>query len=306
MSSQLIALEVLFIVGLLTIFIGLPWHHIYQRRIKLGKPLLDQWSREESTLDLLDVVLTFFCYFGVQVAGVLFIVSNPDPSDLTHHFLQRSPFNSAAGLTTLLTVFLLVPILYYRRRDLRAFRLRHDRLRELLKIGLLAATLLIPLTMAINVIVGLLVTPYSHPVIDTLLAEASVETLIYTAITVVVAAPIVEEFVFRGVILTYLQRAFSGNWATTTLILCKYSEKPENKFKAADKFQRHGANLLTSLIFAALHLGQGAAPIPLFLLSFGIGYVANKTGSIIPCILIHMLLNGISTIPLIYIVLSQA
>mgnify|MGYP001335868198 CR=1 FL=1 len=33
---------------------------------------------------------------------------------------------------------------------------------------------------------------------------------------------------------------------------------------------------------------------------------ANKTGSIIPCILIHMLLNGISTIPLIYIVLSHA
>ena len=64
MSSQLIALEVLFIVGLLTIFIGLPWHLVYQRRIKLGKPLLDQWSSEESTLDLLDVVLTFFCYFG--------------------------------------------------------------------------------------------------------------------------------------------------------------------------------------------------------------------------------------------------
>ncbi len=306
MSPQLIALQVLFIVGLLTIFIGLPWHRLYQRRIKLGKPLLDQWSREESTLDLLDVVLTFFCYFGVQVAGVLFIVSNPDPSDLTHHFLQMSPFNSAAGLTTLLTVFLLVPILYYRRRDLRAFRLRHDRLKELLKIGLLAAILLIPLTMAINVIVGLLVTPYSHPVIDTLLAEASVETLIYTAITVVVAAPIVEEFVFRGVVLTYLQRAFSGNWSTSTLILCKQSEKPDNQFAASDTFQRHGANLLTSLIFAALHLGQGAAPIPLFLLSFGIGYVANKTGSIIPCILIHMLLNGISTIPLIYIVLSQA
>jgi len=306
MSSQLIALEVLFIVGLLTIFIGLPWYLVYQLRIKLGKPLLDQWSSEESTLDLLDVVLTFFCYFGVQVAGVVFIVSNPDPSDLTHHFLQMSPFNSAAGLTTLLAVFLLIPILYYRRRDLRAFRLRYDRLRELLKIGLLAAILLIPLTMVINVIVGLLVTPYSHPVIDTLLAEASLETLIYTVITVVVAAPIVEEFVFRGVVLTYLQRAFSGNWATNTLILCKHAETPENQFKATDTFERHGANLLTSLIFASLHLGQGAAPIPLFLLSFGIGHVANKTGSIIPCILIHMLLNGISTIPLIYIVLSQA
>ena len=306
MSSQLIALEVLFIAGLFTIFIGLPWYLVYQRRVKLGKPLLDQWPWEESTLDLFDVVLTFFCYFGVQVAGVVFIVSNPDPSDLTHHFLQVSPFNSAAGLTTLLTVFLLVPVLYYRRRDLRAFRIRHDRLKELLKIGFLAAILLIPLTMAINVIVGILVTPYSHPVIDTLLAEASVETLIYTAITVVVAAPIVEEFVFRGVVLTYLQRAFSGNWATNTLILCEQSVKPDNQFAAADTFQSHGANFLTSLIFAALHLGQGAAPIPLFLLSFGIGYVANKTGSIIPCILIHMLLNGISTIPLIYIVLSQA
>ena len=124
MSLQLIAIEVLFIAGLITIFIGLPWHRVYKKRLSLGKPLLDQWSIEETPLDLLDVFVTFVCYFGVQVVGVLLIVSNPDPSDLPQHFLQVSPFNSAAGLTTLLAIFILVPILYFRRHDLRAFRLR--------------------------------------------------------------------------------------------------------------------------------------------------------------------------------------
>jgi membrane protease YdiL (CAAX protease family) len=49
--------------------------------------------------------------------------------------------------------------------------------------------------------------------------------------------------------------------------------------------------LVTSLMFAASHLGQGAAPVPLFFLSVGLGYLYRQTGSIIPCIAVHFLLN---------------
>ena len=305
MPPAQLACMLIFALVLFTTFVILPWNAVYQRRIRQGKPLLEQWSIKTSRLDVLDVLLTFFVYFGIQVIAVVFIVENPDPDDSPSQFLHLSPFNSAAGLTTLLTLAIVIPILFFRRGDLRDFRLRTDRYTELCMIGLIAALLLVPATMTLNALVSILVTPYSHPVIETLLAEASVTTLVYTAITVVIAAPLVEEFVFRGVILTFLQRAFSGRWSTQNIFYCPADAQPDVSPVRQDNFQLHGANLLTSLLFAGLHFGQGAAYIPLFFLSLGIGYVANKTGSILPCILIHMTLNGISSIPLIFLVLNQ-
>ena len=306
MALNQLACTAIFMLGLVLVFVVIPWKTAYRRRIKLGLPLLDQWSVSSSRLDLFDMVFTLVIYFGEQVVGISVVVENPDPNDVPNQFLQLSPLNSAAGLCTLLTLFLVAPAIYVRRGDLRSMRIRFDRLTELIRIGLYASLLLIPVTMLINALISIFVTPYSHPVIETLLAEGSVTTLIYTVIAVVIAAPLVEEFVFRGIILTYLHRVFSGNWTTETAILCRTTAMPSRPDIPPDLFQIHGANLLTSLLFSALHIGQGAAYIPLFILSFGIGYVGNKTGSIIPCVIIHMILNGISTIPLIYVIIYQS
>lgn len=54
------------------------------------------------------------------------------------------------------------------------------------------------------------------------------------------------------------------------------------------------AIVLTSLIFAMMHIGQGLAPIPLFGLSILLGYLYQRTGSLLPCIGLHMLNNGYS------------
>lgn len=47
-------------------------------------------------------------------------------------------------------------------------------------------------------------------------------------------------------------------------------------------------------IFAMVHLGQGAAPVPLFFFGITLGYLYRKTGSVVPCIFLHMMLNGFS------------
>jgi membrane protease YdiL (CAAX protease family) len=52
---------------------------------------------------------------------------------------------------------------------------------------------------------------------------------------------------------------------------------------------------MTSLIFAALHFDQWPAPIALFLLSVVIGYVYERTGSLIAAICMHAAFNGLST-----------
>lgn len=48
---------------------------------------------------------------------------------------------------------------------------------------------------------------------------------------------------------------------------------------------------VSSGLFAATHIGQGAAPIPLFILAIGLGYLYRQTGSVVPCIVVHFLLN---------------
>ena len=52
--------------------------------------------------------------------------------------------------------------------------------------------------------------------------------------------------------------------------------------------------MITSALFAVMHLGQGLAPIPLFVFSLLLGYLYQRTGSLLPCIGLHMINNGYS------------
>lgn len=97
--------------------------------------------------------------------------------------------------------------------------------------------------------------------------------LVAVFLTLVVIPPIVEELVFRGFIYSGLRSRF--NFAIATLV--------------------------TSLFFAVGHLqfGNGApllwvAAIDTFVLSVVMCYIRERTGSIIPTIIIHALKNGLA------------
>src|SRR5262249_2633650 len=60
-----------------------------------------------------------------------------------------------------------------------------------------------------------------------------------------------------------------------------------------------GGIAVTSAIFAAMHGPQWPAPIALFVLSFVIGYVYQRTGSLIAAICMHATFNGFSTLLLL-------
>ena len=49
---------------------------------------------------------------------------------------------------------------------------------------------------------------------------------------------------------------------------------------------------VSAAIFAAMHLSHGPDPVPLFVLALGLGYVYQRTHRLLPCIVIHFLLNG--------------
>lgn len=64
--------------------------------------------------------------------------------------------------------------------------------------------------------------------------------------------------------------------------------------EAHDEKPRMMPIVLTSLLFAALHYGHGAAPIALFFLSLVLGYLFQRTGRLWPSITLHACLNTFS------------
>lgn len=128
------------------------------------------------------------------------------------------------------------------------------------------AFVLVPL-LALAAALNLLV-PYEHPVVEYLARSRGPKAAAIVILAAVIAAPVAEEFFFRRVLQGWLERLLSG---------------------------RGSAAVLTSAVaFALAHQGQGLAFVPLFPLGVVLGFIAERTGSIIPCILLHALFNAVS------------
>lgn len=185
--------------------------------------------------------------------------------------------------------------------------------RNLIRLGLIGAWLILPPTMLMMGAVSAL-QEYSHPVLDAL--EPAEEGggpnyAIFAALffTTAIVTPLVEEFWFRGLLQGGLQRIAdartdalrwgfavpgkSGADADSRII------RPSRAEAIADPATRVDWTptaiwpmVVASLLFAIMHWGQGLAPIPLFFLSLGLGYLYRQTGSLVPPIVVHFVLNG--------------
>ena len=84
---------------------------------------------------------------------------------------------------------------------------------------------------------------------------------------IAIAAPIAEEICFRGML-------FGG---------------------LRERFPRWAAALISAAIFGALHVTTGISVVPpLIAFGFVLALLYEKTGSIVPCILLHMLNNSVA------------
>jgi membrane protease YdiL (CAAX protease family) len=98
--------------------------------------------------------------------------------------------------------------------------------------------------------------------------EQSTIALVAVCVFVTVLAPIAEEFFFRGFFFTAL-RGWRGPWV---------------------------AAVATGLTFGAVHLGSAPVPYlaPLAMLGFLLCIVRWKTGSLVPCIVVHAINNALA------------
>ncbi|MFM8705305.1 MAG: lysostaphin resistance A-like protein [Planctomycetia bacterium] len=117
------------------------------------------------------------------------------------------------------------------------------------------------------------VEPYRHAIVDFLTAHRDPVSIGLVMFAAVVAAPVAEEFLFRKVLQGWLEAWFEP---------------------IEPAWGGRAAIVLSSLAFAAAHVGQGLAWVPLFFFGLVVGYLARQTGSIVPGIILHGLFNAVS------------
>ena len=134
--------------------------------------------------------------------------------------------------------------------------------------------------------------PYSHPAIEGMMGRPTPLVIFQTWFLAILVAPLAEEILFRGVLQGWLQRWPNRRPENRGSLIFGESASPHGN--AGDRPIDWMAILLTSLVFAAAHYSQGPAPVSLFVLSLGIGYLYQRTGNLTACIVMHMILNTIT------------
>lgn len=148
--------------------------------------------------------------------------------------------------------------------------------------GLVATVWILSPVLLINIAVSSLVK-YEHTVTDLLAEENQFATFAFLFLSAAILTPVVEEFQFRLLLQGGLQKIADLGVSPTPRVAAEAADwRPTSLWPV----------VLTSLIFGLMHWGQGAAPIPLFFLSVGLGMLYQRTGRLFPSIIVHMVLNA--------------
>lgn len=149
-------------------------------------------------------------------------------------------------------------------------------------LGFKAALMILPPVLLISA--GLsFVVPYEHPVLDVLKGLDAPIRLLGIFWCTAVVTPVVEEFLFRGLLIGGLERMVAGP---------NFVESEDEPWRPTSPWPI----LISSFLFAIMHFGQGAAPVPLFVLALALGYLYRRTGSLTAPIIVHMVLNSLTLI----------
>ena len=62
---------------------------------------------------------------------------------------------------------------------------------------------------------------------------------------------------------------------------------------------------VSGLLFGLAHWGQGVAPVALVFLGCGLGYIYQRTHRVLPCILVHFLVNLFAIAQMAFYIVQQ-
>ena len=300
-------------VGIAVVFASLSFWYVAINRL-IRKQELIPYRRSECVLGFIDLVAVCVCWLGAQVAtgSVLGAVAGPEALKLSEEelFAEHGGLllysNAVLGIASLIACGTYLVLRY---RTTNSFGLRLGQLRQQVGYGVVVFTMLVPIVLLIQFLLSLLVK-YDHPVLSVLTENPSFVSIFGCWAATVLAAPFVEEFLFRGVFQHWLERLSVSKFTDDQILVGGSSLLAGNAFDNSPtlgaKGEAIGAKdevdtvqpkfaywpiLVSSSCFALVHWGHGLAPIPLFVLAIGLGYLFRQTGSLIACVTVHFLLN---------------
>jgi membrane protease YdiL (CAAX protease family) len=167
--------------------------------------------------------------------------------------------------------------------------------------------------------------PDEHPLIKMALARPPWPLLAATVGLAVVAAPLIEELLFRGVLQRWLAKSIWHShlvyaltitapavvddtknprvWWTVALVLSILPLYLAVLYlgRSSPTGKQYQSILVSSILFAAVHVTVWPTPIPLFLLGLCLGYLAFRTQSLVAPVILHALFNAVACLTVLYL-----
>lgn len=282
-SAQMLWMVRLVAISLGIIAVGLvAWAGQIRERAFTDAP------RRRGELGLMDAGIGLLLVLGGPLlVGSVGVAAGLEPQTDPSDFVVLMLIGQLAAIPAM--IFTLIRVRQKMPEGARSFGfnlVRPGRLIGLAGLGLLVVLVInLALLQVITIIAELFsleLPTIAHTALTTLIESRSLVVRLAIVGSAVIIAPIFEEIIFRGLLQTALQQARLVN-------------------------RRWAAIGLSALIFSSIHLG--AIPIyamgPLFVLSLGLGYVYEKTGSLAAPILMHMLFNGLNIVAVLIIISQQ-
>jgi membrane protease YdiL (CAAX protease family) len=264
------------------------WTIIWQRWLR-GRPAVDYEPRLAVLWGPLEILLAVCIY--VLVAQAVFAVSGdpvsaPETASAGQSSVERPPVTASEGrhvllqqlvigLATLLLILVFLTVV--RRATWSDLGWQRGHFAKDLRLGFCGFLAAAPPTFLLQAVLTRWF-PYRHLVTDTLGAEPELETLLLAAAMVVFMAPLVEEFLFRVLLQGWCER-LDEQWRARSPSL--WTAAP-----------RHWPIVVSSAMFGLLHIGQGPAPVPLFVLALAMGYLYRQTHRQMPSLVLHGCFNA--------------
>jgi len=284
---------------------GVAWIWLAKTRIAKRLPIVEPMSRPRPFWTLAE----FFVSFGLfivctgaaqsvgqrwmsqetteRIDGGTFTMSELPASDMTVVILMSSVASALAVISVMVWMNLTSP------GQLKRYGFWPSM--GDVKLGAKAAFLVLPPVLLISSLIDMWIK-YEHPVLDTIGSQPTGWSLLILAITTVLWTPFFEEFTFRGLL------QGGAEQLTRRLNLAPNQDlqnaQPVSDVVNAEEITRWSwwPVVMSSITFAALHLGQGGAAVPLFFLALALGYLYRQTGRLGPCMVVHLILNAFTII----------
>ena len=306
-SASFILLSVLFVAGCI-LFVKFVRQAVASLSLASGNPVPRAWG-------LADIVATFVLltasqYLAAQLVAQRFAVEKGTEVTELEPSVQTALIATGAIATLVALAAALLWFLCRYGSPLRALGFAREFVVTDLTLGGIAFLAVAPVVYLIQFVLAQWIKE-THPLIELLKENPNPLLFLAIAFTAVIVAPVAEEYLFRFLLQGWLERvarrgrvdeySLLGGLEPVDFDPIESEENPvSGVLEVTEKTDRSPDPMwpiaLSAALFALAHYSHGPAPIPLFVFAIVLGYLYRRTGRILPCIVLHLLLNWCSLV----------